>query len=151
MSAAQKEEAKLHGEAISSISSVSTLLRQAIEAAMPVAPEQYMTIAVPGTVIDLEDYENGGEFVYDLSKHALPPTSVRQAEGRLVDSMMPIANIMVSISLSNILALLIANLLDWQHWQKRCPELLSSLGCPTACQGNNLQRQRRTKYWGKPL
>ncbi|KAF5636934.1 hypothetical protein F25303_8137 [Fusarium sp. NRRL 25303] len=95
MSAAQKEEAKLHDEAMSSISSVSTLLRQAIEAAMPVAPEQYMTIAVPGTVIDLEDYENGGEFVYDLSKHALPPTSVRQAEGRLVDSMMPIANIMI--------------------------------------------------------
>ncbi|KAG4291462.1 hypothetical protein FPRO06_03347 [Fusarium proliferatum] len=95
MSAAQKEEANLHDEAMSSISSVSTLLRQAIEAAMPVAPEQYMTIAVPGTVIDLEDYENGGEFVYDLSKHALPPTSVRQAEGRLVDSMMPIANIMI--------------------------------------------------------
>ncbi|KAF5603989.1 hypothetical protein FPCIR_1050 [Fusarium pseudocircinatum] len=95
MSAAEKKESELHDEAMASIAGVSTLLRQAIEAAMPVAPEQYMTIAVPGTVIDLEDYENGGEFVYDLSKHAFPPTSVRQAEGRLVDSMMPIANIMI--------------------------------------------------------
>ena len=92
------DQTKLQKDAIDSIASVSTLLRNAIAAALPVAPEQYMTVAIPGTVIDLEDYDQGGSFVYDVRKHAVPPTTVRQAEARLVDGMMPIASIMVSIS-----------------------------------------------------
>lgn len=88
----------LQKDAIASIASVSTLLRNAITAALPVAPEQYLTVAIPGTVIDLADYEKGGSFVYDVAKHATPPTTVRQSEARLVDGMMPVATIMVSMT-----------------------------------------------------
>ncbi|KAF5678616.1 hypothetical protein FHETE_1168 [Fusarium heterosporum] len=86
---------KLQKDAITSIASVSTLLRNAIAASLPVAPEQYLTVAIPGTVIDLVDYDKGGSFVYDAGKYALPPTTVRQAEASLVDGMMPIATIMI--------------------------------------------------------
>jgi hypothetical protein len=86
---------KLQKDAVASIASVSTLLRNAIGASLPVAPEQYLTIAIPGTVIDMADYDQGGSFVYDVAKHATPPTTVRQSEGRLVDGMMPISKIMV--------------------------------------------------------
>ena len=89
------DQSQLQNEAINSIASVSTLLRKAIAASLPVAAEQYMTVAIPGTVIDLVDYDQGGSFVYDVGKHAVPPTAVRQAEARLVDGMMPIASIMV--------------------------------------------------------
>ncbi len=41
--------------AITSIANVSRLLRQAIGAAIPVAPDQYLTISIPGTVIDTTD------------------------------------------------------------------------------------------------
>ena len=91
---------KLQEEAIQSIARVSTLLRNAIAAALPVAPEQYLTVAIPGTVIDLEDYDTGGSFVYNIGKHAVTPTTVRQSEARLVDGMIPIAKIMVSLAQS---------------------------------------------------
>ncbi|KAL9111844.1 MAG: hypothetical protein Q9227_003694 [Pyrenula ochraceoflavens] len=74
----------LQKDAINSIAGVSTLLRNAIAAALPVAPEQYLTMAIPGTVIDLEDYDQGGSFVYDVRKHAVAPTTVRQSEARLI-------------------------------------------------------------------
>ena len=90
-------QSELQKDAINSIASVSTLLRKAIAASLPVAPEQYMTVAIPGTVIDLENYDQEGSFVYDVEKHAVPPTAVRQAEARLVDGMMPIASIMVCL------------------------------------------------------
>lgn len=86
---------KLQKDAVTSIASVSTLLHNAIAASVAVSPEQYLTIAIPGTVIDLADYDQGGSFVYDVTKHAMPPTTVRQSEARLVDGMMPIAKIMV--------------------------------------------------------
>ena len=94
------DQAQLQKDAVDQIASVSTLLRKAIAAALPVAPEQYMTVAIPGTVIDLEDYDQGGSFVYDVRNHAVPPIAVRQAEARLVDGMMPIAEIMVRHSLT---------------------------------------------------
>ncbi|KAH8650430.1 hypothetical protein BGZ61DRAFT_545785 [Ilyonectria robusta] len=81
-------------DAIASIASVSTLLRNAIAAALPVAPEQYLTVAIPGTVIDLADYDKGGSFVYD-AKYTTTPTTVRQSEASLVDGMMPVATIMI--------------------------------------------------------
>ena len=87
---------ELQKDAVAAIASVSTLLRKAIAASLPVAPEQYMTVAIPGTVIDLADYDKGGSFVYDVAKHAMPPATVRQSEASLVDGMMPIASIMVS-------------------------------------------------------
>jgi hypothetical protein len=84
-------------KAIQSIGNVSTLLRKAIGAALPVAPEQYLTITIPGTVIDLTPIEKGGTYVYDTSRYVTAPTQVGQAEGKLVDGMMPLSNIMVSL------------------------------------------------------
>ncbi|EPE25356.1 hypothetical protein GLAREA_01268 [Glarea lozoyensis ATCC 20868] len=85
----------LQTKGVEAIASVSSLLRDAMAASLPVAPEQYLTIAIPGTVIDLADFEEGGSFVYDVAKHAMPPTTVRQSEGHLVDGMIPLSTIMV--------------------------------------------------------
>jgi hypothetical protein len=84
-------------QAIQSIGNVSTLLRQAIGAAIPVSPDQYLTISIPGTVIDTTEVSTGGSFVYDASKFITAPLVVQQAEAKLVDGMMPLANIMASI------------------------------------------------------
>lgn len=89
-------------KAIASIGNVSTMLRRAIGAALPVAPEQYLTIAIPGTVIDLTPIEDGGTYVYDVSKYVQAPTQVRQAEAKLVDGMMPLSNIMVSDAIPRV-------------------------------------------------
>ena len=83
--------------AIKEIGNISTLLREAIAKSIPVAPDSYLTIAIPGTVIDTTDAEQGGSFVYDPSKTVLAPTAVRQAEAKLVDNMLPLAKIMVSL------------------------------------------------------
>ncbi|KAK3985320.1 hypothetical protein QBC44DRAFT_405143 [Cladorrhinum sp. PSN332] len=82
-------------EAIKQIANVSTLLRKAIQASIPAAPEQYLTIAIPGTTIDVRDIKEGGTFVYGEEYSAFPPTSIRQAESRLVDNMCPLSYIMV--------------------------------------------------------
>ncbi|KAK6000889.1 hypothetical protein QM012_002972 [Aureobasidium pullulans] len=82
-------------KAVQSIGNVSILLRKAIGAALPAAPEQYLTISIPGTVIDLTAIENGGTCVYDTSRYVTAPTQVRQAEGKLIDGMMPLSNIMI--------------------------------------------------------
>ena len=60
-----------------------------------VAPEQYLTIAIPGTTIDVRDIKDGGTFIYGAEYSAFPPLAVSQAEARLVDNMIPLANIMV--------------------------------------------------------
>ena len=57
-----------------------------------------MTIAVPGDVIDIRDTAHGGTLIYDATQ-AFVPTSVRQEEARLVDKMLPLANVMVSCQL----------------------------------------------------
>ena len=54
-----------------------------------------MTITVPGDVIDIRDSAHGGTLIYDATQ-AFVPTSVRQEEARLVDKMLPLANVMVS-------------------------------------------------------
>ncbi|KAK0741578.1 hypothetical protein B0T18DRAFT_307044, partial [Schizothecium vesticola] len=86
---------QLRADAITQIANVGTLLRKAIQASIPVAPEQYMTIAIPGTVIDIRDIDDGGTFIYGAEHSAFPPLAVRQAEARLVDNMIPLSNIMV--------------------------------------------------------
>lgn len=85
----------MEAEAIKQIANVSTLLRQAIQASIPAAPEQYLTIGIPGTTIDVRDIKEGGTFVYGAEYSAFPPTAVRQAESRLVDNMCPLSYIMV--------------------------------------------------------
>ncbi|KAI8955363.1 hypothetical protein F4801DRAFT_574538 [Xylaria longipes] len=95
MSAAEVTAKALQADAIAQIANASTLLRKAISAAIPVAPEQYMTISIPGTVIDTRDLTDGGTFVYGAEYSAFPPLQIRQAEARLVDGLMPLSNIMV--------------------------------------------------------
>ncbi|KAK4183746.1 hypothetical protein QBC35DRAFT_418305 [Podospora australis] len=88
-------EAQMQQDAITQIANVSTLLRQAIQAQIPTAPEQYMSIAIPGTTIDVRDVTEGGTFVYGKEYSAFPPISTRQAESRLVDNMCPLSFVMV--------------------------------------------------------
>ncbi|KAH7259039.1 uncharacterized protein BKA55DRAFT_591838 [Fusarium redolens] len=86
---------KLPKNALTSIASVSARLRDAISASLPIAPEQYLTITVPGTAIDLTYSDHGGPFVYNDSKHVFAPANVRQSEASLVDGMMPIVKLAV--------------------------------------------------------
>jgi len=94
----QTSEAKLEEQkkaAIKAIASSALLVRDAVAAALPVAPEQYLTITIPGTVIDTADIAKGGTFVYDVDTNPFIPTAVRQAEAKLVDGMTPLATVMV--------------------------------------------------------
>lgn len=93
---ASQKEADLQSNSIKSIANVSRLLRDAIAAALPTAPEQYLTIAIPATVIDTVDIDEGGTYVYNHATNAFPPLQVQQAEAKLVDGMIPLANVMVS-------------------------------------------------------
>ncbi|KAF5637867.1 hypothetical protein F52700_4569 [Fusarium sp. NRRL 52700] len=86
---------KLSKETLTSIANVSAKVRDAISASLPIGQEQYLTITVPATVIDLTDSDHGGLFVYDESQHRFPPANVRHAEASLVDRMMPIAKLAV--------------------------------------------------------
>ncbi|KAK0612567.1 hypothetical protein B0T17DRAFT_564881 [Bombardia bombarda] len=54
-----------------------------------------MSIAIPGTTIDVRDVKEGGTFIYGAEYSAFPPLAVRQAEARLVDNMCPLSYIMV--------------------------------------------------------
>ncbi|KAF5987559.1 hypothetical protein FBULB1_1948 [Fusarium bulbicola] len=86
---------KLSAETLASIASVSAKVRDAISASLSIGQEQYLTITVPATVIDLTNPDQGGLFVYDEFRHSFPPANVRQAEASLVDRMMPIAKLAV--------------------------------------------------------
>ena len=92
---AQASQARLEQEAKVAIINASLLVRDALRNTMPIAPEQYMTISIPGTVIDTDDIANGGTYVYNAAGLVFPPSQVRQAESKLVDGMMPLANVMV--------------------------------------------------------
>lgn len=90
--------AEQQAKAITQIGNVSKLLRDAIAASLPTAPEQYLTVAVPGTVIDTRAIKDGGTFVWDAADSAFAPTQVMQAEAKLVDSMIPLSNVMVRLA-----------------------------------------------------
>ncbi|KAF5547558.1 hypothetical protein FPHYL_10147 [Fusarium phyllophilum] len=86
---------KLPRETLTSIASVSARVRDAISTALPIGSEQFLTITVPGTVTTLTESDHRGSFLYDESKHGLPPANVRQAEASLVDGMMPMTKLAV--------------------------------------------------------
>ncbi|KAE8150822.1 hypothetical protein BDV25DRAFT_139418 [Aspergillus avenaceus] len=92
---AEKAQADQKTQAIAQIANVSRLLRDAISAAIPVAPEQYLTVSIPGTAIDTRDISEGGTFAWDAQDGAFAPTQVMQAEGKLVDNMIPLSYVMV--------------------------------------------------------
>ncbi|KAK0729464.1 hypothetical protein B0H67DRAFT_638077 [Lasiosphaeris hirsuta] len=92
---ADKLLSKQEKDSIESIGIINTLLRNAIEKAIPCSPDQYLTVAVPGTVIDLNHYDYGGSYVYDAAAYVDAPMRVQLAEAKLVDGMCPLSNIMV--------------------------------------------------------
>ncbi|RTE76712.1 hypothetical protein BHE90_008799 [Fusarium euwallaceae] len=71
---------------------VSKSIREALQASFPVAPEQLMTVQVPGTVIN--SGKNGG-YWWNENEHAETPHTVRVNEARLVDGMIPLSKIMM--------------------------------------------------------
>jgi hypothetical protein len=81
--------------ALQETAAVSELVRRALIDTLPVAPEQYLTLSLPGTIVDIDDIALGGTYVYDAATNPFTPTAVRQAEAKLVDGMMPLASIMV--------------------------------------------------------
>jgi hypothetical protein len=110
--AAKAMEAQQREEALRDMAATAVLVRNALIATLPVAPEQYLTLSVPGTVIDTEDIAKGGTYVYDTELNPFTPTAVRQAEAKLVDGMMPLANIMVRILQDTQKIIFLANHFD---------------------------------------
>jgi hypothetical protein len=90
----QEQQAK---DALDMIAYVSRLLRQGIANSLPVSGDQYLTVAIPGTIIDTRDVSEGGSYVWTptKTKDPLTPLAVQQAEAKLVDGMMPLATVMV--------------------------------------------------------
>ncbi|PMD59936.1 uncharacterized protein K444DRAFT_722797 [Hyaloscypha bicolor E] len=90
----QEQQAK---DALDMIAYVSRLLRQGIANSLPVSGDQYLTVAIPGTIIDTRDVSEGGSYVWTptKTKDPLTPLAVQQAEAKLVDGMMPLATVIV--------------------------------------------------------
>jgi len=57
---ADKAKEKEMAEAFEETSKAALLVRDALIGALPVAPEQYLTLSVPGTLVDTNDIEQGG-------------------------------------------------------------------------------------------
>ncbi|KAK1756581.1 hypothetical protein QBC47DRAFT_299400 [Echria macrotheca] len=74
---------------LSQMASASLTLRDAISKALPVSPTQVMTVQIPGLTLDPKDY------VWDQDKTTYKPLAVRENESRLVDSMVPVAKLMM--------------------------------------------------------
>ena len=92
---ADKAKEKQMAEAFEATSQAALLVREALIGALPIAPEQYLTLSIPGTLVDTTDIDQGGSYVYNAATNPFIPTAVRQAEAKLVDGMMPLATIMV--------------------------------------------------------
>ncbi|RSM04006.1 hypothetical protein CDV31_010196 [Fusarium ambrosium] len=88
-------------ETIDMMNNISTKLREAIIKSMPCAFEQYLTISIPGQVIDTTD---GGSFVSEASKKMTVDRleEVRVNESRLVDAMVPLDKVMTDIGSTDI-------------------------------------------------
>ena len=67
-------------------------IREALQASLPVAPEQLMTVQVPGVVIDCG---KTGPYWWNDSEYSETPHRVKVNEARLVDGMIPLSKIMV--------------------------------------------------------
>ncbi|UPK92186.1 hypothetical protein LCI18_003121 [Fusarium solani-melongenae] len=71
---------------------VSKSIREALQASLPVAPEQLMTVQVPGTTIN--SAPNGG-YWWNENENAETPHRIKVNEARLVDGMIPLSKIMM--------------------------------------------------------
>jgi hypothetical protein len=105
--------------ALQETAAVSELVRRALIDALPVAPEQYLTLSLPGIIVDIDDIAQGGTYVYSAATNPFTPTAVRQAEAKLVDGMMPLASIMVFLWKDYFKSRSLTTESDWQYWKER--------------------------------
>ncbi|KAK0706084.1 hypothetical protein B0T26DRAFT_755616 [Lasiosphaeria miniovina] len=78
----QEDQAK---KVLKAMKIASNTVREAIANAIPVASNQVLTVAVPGTIINWKD------FYYDADEQIKTPTAVRAQEARLADGMIPLS------------------------------------------------------------
>jgi hypothetical protein len=71
---------------------VANTIREALQASLPVAPEQLMTVQIPGVVIDCDE---AGPYWWNPRDHAETPHRLKANEARLVDGMVPLSKIML--------------------------------------------------------
>ncbi|KAF2793192.1 hypothetical protein K505DRAFT_244956 [Melanomma pulvis-pyrius CBS 109.77] len=82
---------------------VSQKIREALQASLPVAPEQLMTVQIPGTIIDTS-YGLGscpsetGPYVWNDREESDTPHRIKVNESRLVDNMVPLSKVMMGIT-----------------------------------------------------
>ncbi|KAL6897443.1 hypothetical protein GGI43DRAFT_423858 [Trichoderma evansii] len=75
--------------ALSTVTTVASTIREAIGSAFTVSSTQLMTVQVPGTIID------PNEFRWTEGKDLIKPMSVRIAEAQLVDNQIPISKVII--------------------------------------------------------
>ncbi|KAK6352526.1 hypothetical protein TWF730_009350 [Orbilia blumenaviensis] len=74
---------------------VSQKVREALQAALPVASEQLMTVQIPGTIIDTSAT---GPYVWNDKEESDTPHRIKVNESRLVDNMIPLSKIMMGVT-----------------------------------------------------
>ena len=83
---------------IDMLARINTQLRKAVLACFPCAYEQYVTIQMPGTIIDTR---LGGSYLPKGERATADVNNMIQCnEAMLIDSMVPLDKVMVSIQLS---------------------------------------------------
>ncbi|KAI8415866.1 hypothetical protein FOFC_05493 [Fusarium oxysporum] len=83
---------KLEAEMAARAAAVSQQVREALQSSLPVAPEQMMTVQIPGTVINAKEK---GPYWFNPKEHAETPHRIKVHEARLVDGMVPLSKIMM--------------------------------------------------------
>uniref|UniRef100_A0A098DBI6 Uncharacterized protein n=1 Tax=Gibberella zeae (strain ATCC MYA-4620 / CBS 123657 / FGSC 9075 / NRRL 31084 / PH-1) TaxID=229533 RepID=A0A098DBI6_GIBZE len=82
---------------------VSQKVREALQASLPVATEQLMTVQIPGTIIDTTGEINQppsepGPYVWNSKEESDTPHRIKVNESRLVDNMVPLSKVMMGIT-----------------------------------------------------
>ncbi|KAK4228622.1 hypothetical protein QBC38DRAFT_523461 [Podospora fimiseda] len=77
---------------VASTTRVSQTIREALQATLPTAPEQLLTVQVPGVSIDCNPE---GPYWWNPKEHAETPHRVKVNEARLVDGMVPLSKLML--------------------------------------------------------
>lgn len=125
---------------------MSSLARgETISDGFSVALEQYMTIAIPGTVIDTREMSEGGTYIYGAEYSAFPPLQVRQAEAHLVDNLCPLSNVMVRLP-KTVPRGFCLPFQGRQQWEKRFQKLLQGSRRPGPEESHCQRRQPRQPH-----
>ncbi|KAI1119698.1 hypothetical protein F5Y10DRAFT_273838 [Nemania abortiva] len=78
---------------------VSQKIREALQASLPVAPEQLMTVQIPGTIIDTSP---NGPYVWNDREESDTPHRIKVNESRLVDNMIPLSKVMMGVTSKSV-------------------------------------------------